>query len=587
MGDEKRSMLVIDPPIPTYEETIASRAPSDVGDHTGETSQLLPHRSSTRDYRQPTVESERSSLESSFLEDFASARGSQESLEREMIQMEILDPGEDENDGPGGGRRRPGRLRQNISKRLSSITLSLSSISLPDSWRVNPFRCFSWFRLPDIPCFSSGLIPVYRFLGVIFGLIVVYTLLATDAVSLSGPGGVTGGLVNFDPEVVRQYAKDTVDKEKIEHYLEYLSSFDHVAGTQGDLVLAKWVEGKFKSFGLEDVELEEWVILLVHFSWVATQAKSNRLGIILFRYNVYLNYPKPGGRKIAILDPPWAAVLEEPQIDSKHENTLVFHGHSKTGSATGPLIYANYGSQADFVTLEAQGLNLTGAIVLVRYGGTQPDRALKVKAAQDRGAAGCIIFSDPKTEGWDLPGDAVQRGSVSLMSWLVGDVLTPGYAATKDAERIKKEDSAGLLKIPSLPLSWNDAQHLLKSLKGHGRKVERPWEAADSFDGEIWTGSMDTSPKVRLDNDQVEEDKQPIFNVLGLIKGYDDYKKRITVGNHRDAWCFGASDPNSGTAIMLEVARIFGQMVEIGWRPSRSIIFASWDAEEYNLIGST
>lgn len=173
--------------------------------------------------------------------------------------MEVLEPGQSEEDG-ARRRRPPGRLRQNISKRLSSITSSLSSISLPDSWRVNPFRCFSFFRLPDLPCFNSGLIPIYRFLGVVFGLVVVYTLLATDSVSLSGPGGgASTGLVNFDPEVIRQYVKDMVDPEKMEHYLEYLSSFDHVAGTQGDLVLAKWVEGEFKSFGLENVEMVEWV----------------------------------------------------------------------------------------------------------------------------------------------------------------------------------------------------------------------------------------------------------------------------------------------------------------------------------------
>lgn len=559
MSDEKRP-LALDPPIPTYEETIASRAPSDVGDH-AETSQLLgERRSGTPGYRPPTVESERSSLESSFLEDFASSRGSGDGLEPEIEQMGILDPGEDEHGGERS--RRPGRLRQNLSKRISSITMSLSSISLPDSWKVNPFKkCFPRFSIPEVPCFTAGLIPVYRFLGVVVILIVVYALLATDSFTINGPGNPANGLISFEPETVKQYVKDTLDKDKISHYLEYLTSFDHVAGTRGDLALGKWVEKEFRNFGLENVELLE--------------------------YFAYLNYPKAGGRKVAIIHPPWEAVLEEPKTVEGKENTLAFHSHSKSGSATGPLIYANYGSREDFFELEKKGIDLKGAIVLVRSGGTQPDRSLKVKAAQDKGAAGCIIFSDPKTEGWDLPGDAVQRGGVGLSSWLVGDVLTPGYVAEENAVRIKKEDSPGLLKIPSLPLSWNDAQHLLKSLKGHGKKVDGSWEAGNNFNEEIWTGAMDSSPKVRLDNIQNELEKQPVFNVLGLIKGYDDYKKRITVGNHRDAWCFGASDPNSGTAIMLEVARIFGQMVEVGWKPSRSIIFASWDAKEYNLIGST
>lgn len=243
MGDEKRSMLGTDPPIPSYEDAIASRAPSDPT--TAETAQLLPSQRGSS-YRSPTVESARSSLESSFLEDYAESRA-------EMIPLDILEPGESE---AGHHRPPPGRLRRNITKRLSSITLSLSSISLPHSWRVNPLRLC---RVPDIPCFRSGLIPVYRFLGVVFGLVVVYTLLATDAVGLAGGGSgqAAPGLVNFDPVVVRQYAKDTVEQAKLEHYLEYLTSFDHVAGTQGDLVLAKWVEGKFKSFGLEAVAMEE------------------------------------------------------------------------------------------------------------------------------------------------------------------------------------------------------------------------------------------------------------------------------------------------------------------------------------------
>ncbi|RPA92986.1 Zn-dependent exopeptidase [Choiromyces venosus 120613-1] len=561
MSDEKRSMLGNSLPIPTYEEATSSRAHSDVGDNphsNEEASHLLA--SSYGRYRQPTVETARSSLESSFLEEFGdSARPSRESLERAMVAMEILEPGQEEE----GQRRRGGEggLRMHISKRISSITDSLSAISIPHHWRINPFRWFSCIRIPDLPCFGESFVPLYRFLGVIIGLILVYALLASDLVTLNPPPGAAG-IIEFDINALKDFIRDSIDKDNIEHYLEYLSRFDHTAGTEGDLVLAKYVEGKFKSFGLEGVGLDE--------------------------YNVYLNFPKPNGRKLSIIDPPWEAALEEPKTNGDHENTFAFHGHSKTGSATGPLIYANYGARADFDKLGSQGLNLTGSIVLVRYGGTQMDRALKIKAAELRGAAAVIEFSDPKTEGWDLPEGFVQRGSVSLMSFLVGDVLTPGTPSKPGYDRISLEQNPGLVGIPSLPLSWDNAKHLLQSLKGKGFKVEESWTGDTRGVEEWWTGSISDSPVVvKLENDQVEDERHPIWNVLGYIGGSDDHTKRIVVGNHRDAWCFGASDPNSGTAVMLEVARLFGKLLEMGWRPQRSVIFANWDAEEYNLIGST
>jgi hypothetical protein len=184
-----------------------------------------------------------------------------------------------------------------------------------------------------------------------------------------------------------------------------------------------------------------------------------------------------------------------------------------------------------------------------------------------------------------MPNDGVQRGAVSLMSWVVGDVLTPGWASTPANENhLKPEDSPGLNKIPSIPVSWNDAQHLLEAIKGKGKQMTDVWKGVP--DTEYWTGSSD-SPKVNLQNLQDEEVKQPIYNVLGKISGWEQPQKRIIVGNHRDAWCTGAADPGSGTAIMLEVIRIFGELRGLGWRPLRSIEFASWDGEEYNLIGST
>lgn len=263
---------------------------------------------------------------------------------------------------------------------------------------------------------------------------------------------------------------------------------------------------------------------------------------------------------------------------------------------TGPLIYANYGSREDFNFLKQQGINLNGSIALVKYFGSQGDRALKVKAAELAGAVGCLIYSDPADDGFvkgavwpDGPwrkSDSIQRGSVSLMSWVVGDVLTPGNASTKDVKRISKDDNPGLNNIPSLPLAWRDAQVLLISLQGKGMQVPGNWIGGVPDVG-WWSGDSPTSPIVHLRNLQDENERQPIRNVMARIEGYETPQKTIYVGNHRDAWCFGAVDPGSGTAIQLELVRVFGELVGLGWRPRRSIVFASWDAEEYNLIGST
>jgi N-acetylated-alpha-linked acidic dipeptidase len=296
----------------------------------------------------------------------------------------------------------------------------------------------------------------------------------------------------------------------------------------------------------------------------------------------------------------WEAKLEEEDVyhnpTPQQQQTLSFHGLSKSGNVTGPLIYANYGSKTDFKSLADSGIDVTGSIALVRYGGDPSDRAGKVKAAQDAGAIGCLIYSDPKDDGF-LNGevwpngpyrtsDSVERGSVALTSYIVGDVLTPGEGSLSGAKRISKEDNPGLVKIPSLPLAWRDAQRLLQVLKGHGQQVTEEWKGGVPDVEEWWTGDK-FSPQVYLQNDQEEVDTQRIYNVLGRIEGMETWKKTIFVGNHRDSWCFGSVDPGSGTAVMLEIVNVLGKLKAQGWQPLRSIVFASWDAEEYNLIGST
>lgn len=366
-----------------------------------------------------------------------------------------------------------------------------------------------------------------------------------------------------------------VDPEVIQNYLREISYDDHVAGTKGDFFLAEWIEKLFHEANLD--------------------------GVFVDNYEVYLNYPKADGRRVAIISPEdkkFEATLEEhtdTQEPPRHP-TLAFHGHSKSGNVTGPLVYANYGSREDFEYLKSQNIDLTGTIALIRYYGSQGDRALKVKAAELAGCAGALIYSDPADDGFlkgpSMPegpwrrADSLQRGAVSLMSWVVGDVLTPGWSSTADAKRLQVDNNPGLVNIPSLPLAWRDAAPLLAAIKQHGSQVPEDWRGGIPDVQEWWTGSAE-SPIVHLMNIQDEIERQPIRNVLGKIEGYESPDKVVYVGNHRDAWCFGAVDPGTGTAVMLEVVRVFGTLLARGWRPRRSIVFASWDAEEYNLIGST
>lgn len=391
----------------------------------------------------------------------------------------------------------------------------------------------------------------------------------------------------FDPESVRMHIQMTVNPDRMRDTAKHFTSYAHMAGTEGDFALAIDVKNLFQKYGLEDVTVDE--------------------------YYVYLNYPRKDGRAVEILgvegQPIWSAKLEEEEVggETAGHQTYVFHGLSKSGDVRGPLVYANYGSREDFQKLKDMGINTQGAIALVRYYGTQNDRALKVKAAELAGFAGCLIYSDPQDDGFlhgdvapkgrYMPADGVQRGSVSLMSYVIGDVLTPGWESKKGLPRMTPDKSPGLVKIPSLPLAWRDAQVLLQHLKGRGQRVpSKDWEGGVPDIEEWWTGnggddSKDNggvaSPKVRLKNEQDEETEQPIWNVYGRILGVEQSAKKIIIGNHRDSWTFGATDPHSGTAVMLELVRIFGDLLERGWRPLRTIEFMSWDAEEYNLIGST
>lgn len=570
-------------PIPTYEEAIASQPGSsrlsviDDDDPSAEREALLQHhvtnddRPSRRDgYHHPTVEDERDSLD--FIRtsnDDHSTRESMEELQRELHQMEVDD---------GSPSSSSSMLRSNLSlrwtKQLNSLSRTLSAIHTPLRKYIPRFSFPTSFRWDfwSVQVREDGQTCIFalRLVGILIVVSLVYLLFVSDIFTFGNR------FQGFEPLSVQNYIQSNINKSSIREKLEKATAYTHVAGTEGNYVLAEWIQDEFIRANLEEVTMEE--------------------------FQVYLNYPRVDGRRVAIVHPPelaWQAALDEEQVytDPPREQSLAFHGHSKSGNVTGPLIYANYGSREDFKYLADRGVSLDGAIVLVRYYGTQGDRALKIKAAELAGAAGCIIYSDPAEDGFRrgnpypdgrfMPKDGVQRGAVSMMSWVVGDVLSPGFASTPDEKhRISPAESTGLNKIPSIPIAWRDAQHLLQALQGHGSTVPKEWVGGVPKVDEWWTGDQ-SSPQVNLMNLQDEVERQPIYNVVGRITGYEQPEKKIIVGNHRDSWCFGAADPGSGTAVFLEVIRVFGELRNFGWRPRRTIEFASWDGEEYNLIGST
>lgn len=562
MGDEKFDYQAV--PIPSYAEATGqpSSSRSDLGDGTDVERQGLLGRdhASTRGYHPPTVESARSSLDDLESLTSHSDRESVEELRRELDQMDV----DDSASASLTGRNAP--LRHRFSKQLSSLSRTLSAIQRPFQRYMPSFRFTLNLSDTRARLKDQGCIMLLRVFALLLVVTLVYVFFIADVFNINSRMAMGQ---SYSAASVENFIQGHINETNIAENLRRVTNYTHVAGTEGSFALSKLIEQEFQNAGFDEVTREE--------------------------FQVYLNYPRKDGRRVAIIDPPslaWEAKLEEDNAKD-----LIFHGHSKSGNVTGHLVYANFGSREDFKLLADAGVSLDGSIALVRYYGTESDRALKIKAAELAGAAGCIIYSDPSQDGFRkgpafpegryMPSDGVQRGGVSMMSQIVGDVLSPGWASTPgENHRLSPEESSGLPKIPSLPLAWRDAQILLQGLKGHGSKVPNAWVGGVPDVQEWWTGDQD-SPVVHLMNLQDEVERQPIYNIHGRINGMDERDKKIIVGNHRDSWCMGSVDPGSGTATFLEVVRAFGELLTYGWRPLRTIEFVSWDGEEYNLIGST
>jgi N-acetylated-alpha-linked acidic dipeptidase len=348
-------------------------------------------------------------------------------------------------------------------------------------------------------------------------------------------------------------------------FLRALTEEPHVAGTPQEKVVADYVKARFEEFGL------------------ATEVAT---------YEAFLNHPRSVSLKL-VAPVEEELSLVEPAVpgdkdSGAHGMFPAFHGYGASGRAEGQVVYANYGTRADFERLKALGVDVAGRIVLARYG--QVFRGLKVKEAQDRGALGVLIYSDPADDGYAQgdpypdgpmrPHQAIQRGSVQFLSLGPGDPTTPGYASLVGARRVPRDKLATIPKIPSLPIAYAEAEKILRRLGG--ANAPEGWQGGLPFAYHLGPGTAAVALDVRMD-----EGLKPIYNVFARIPGAAEPERLVIVGNHRDAWTHGAVDPNSGTAVLLELARGLGAALKAGWRPRRTILLASWDAEEYGLVGST
>jgi N-acetylated-alpha-linked acidic dipeptidase len=378
------------------------------------------------------------------------------------------------------------------------------------------------------------------------------------------------GFRNAEAEIAQESKFLSVPDPKLaEQHLRILTQAPHVAGTPEDKATADYVAQKFREAVL-DAEIVE--------------------------YRVWLNYPSeisvdvtaPSG--VHMHGPTREHVEGDPLADDPRVITP-FNAMSPSGDAEAEVVYANYGSPEDFKKLEQMKVDVGGKIVVVRYG--QNFRGVKAFVAQEHGAAGLIIYSDPADDGWRRgdkypegpwrPTTGVQRGSIGYMFQFPGDPTTPGIASVPslpDDNRTPPERSAQLPKIPTTPLSYGDAWPILEHLGGPDSP--RDWQGALPFTYHLGPGPV----KVKM---HLKQDYQfrTIWDVIGRVHGSELPDEWVVAGNHRDAWVYGAVDPNSGTAAMLETVHGFGELLKSGWRPKRTIILGSWDAEEEGLIGST
>jgi len=355
--------------------------------------------------------------------------------------------------------------------------------------------------------------------------------------------------------------------DNLRAYMQRLSARPHNVGSPYDKDNAEWIASKFKEFGL-DTQIETFSVL----------------------------FPTPKERLVELVDggPHFTAKLQEPVVpedptsNQTAEQLPTYNAYSIDGDVTAPLVYVNYGLPEDYEMLDRLGISVRGAIIIARYGHSW--RGIKPQVGAEHGAVGCLIYSDPRDDGYaggDVfpkgawrPREGVQRGSVQDSTVYMGDPLTPGVGAAADAKRIPIAESKSLTKIPVLPISYADAQPLLTAITG--RVAPRAWQGGLAITYHLGPGAAKVHLKMFSNWDM-----KPLYDIIGKIPGSTIPDEWVIRGNHHDAWVNGAEDPLSGAVALLEEARSIGELLKQGWKPKRTIIYCAWDGEEPGLLGST
>ncbi len=357
--------------------------------------------------------------------------------------------------------------------------------------------------------------------------------------------------------------QDTVVAGNIRESMRRLSARPHNVGSAYDKDNAEWILARFKEWGF-DAHIENFDVL----------------------------FPTPKERIVELVAPTkFRAKLQEPAVsvdptsNQTPEQLPTYNAYSADGDVTAPLVYVNYGNREDYEELDRMGISVKGAIVITRYGSGW--RGIKPKVAAEHGAVGCLIYSDPRgdgffhgddypTGGW-RPRDGVQRGSVMDTDY-PGDPLTPGVGAVPGAKRLDVKEAKTITRIPVLPISYSDAQPLLAALQG--QVAPDVWRGGLPITYHVGPGAARVHLKVTSN-----WDLKPLYDVIATLKGSDP-SQWVIRGNHHDAWVNGADDPISGQSAMLEEARVLGELHKQGWTPKRTIIYCAWDGEEPGLLGS-
>jgi N-acetylated-alpha-linked acidic dipeptidase len=355
------------------------------------------------------------------------------------------------------------------------------------------------------------------------------------------------------------------DATHAENNLRHLTSEPHMAGTEASHKVAEWLCDQYRSFGFD-------ADIVTYSAWLPLPRE------------VKLELMAPETRTLASPEQPFE---QDPDTYDKRA-VAGFNTYSPSGDVTAQVVYVNYGMPDDYRELASRGISVEGKIAIARYG--QGFRGIKAKLAEEHKAAGLILYSDPQDDGFVAgdtfpdgpwrPATGVQRGSVLYTQIYPGDPLTPGAGSTIPAEsHVSPADAATLPHIPTMPISAQDAAAILGSLAG--RHVPRGWQGGLPFTYHLGPAGAQVHMKIVMDYAE-----RPVYDVIARLHGTND-DEWVILGNHHDAWVFGAADPGSGTASMLEAARALGELVRSGWKPRRTIVICEWDAEEPGLIGST